>query len=74
MFSDKLNKAPEGYTFDDFLLVPSISNVEPKTWTLKAEFPEITLLRPIVSSAMDTVTEAEMALQWHRRWFRSYPS
>ena len=28
MFSDKLKKAPEGYTFDDFLLVPSISNIK----------------------------------------------
>jgi len=63
MFSDKLNKAPEGYTFDDFLLVPSISNVEPKDVDTESRVSRnYSLNVPIVSSAMDTVTEAEMAI------------
>jgi IMP dehydrogenase len=63
MFSDKLNKAREGYTFDDFLLVPSISNIEPKDVNTKSMVSRnYTLNIPIVSSAMDTVTEAEMAI------------
>ena len=63
MFSDKLNKAREGYTFDDFLLVPSISNIEPKDVDTKSMVSRNYKLNiPIVSSAMDTVTEAEMAI------------
>ncbi len=63
MFSDKLNKAQEGYTFDDFLLVPSVSNIEPKDVDTKSRVSRnYSLNIPIVSSAMDTVTEAEMAI------------
>ena len=63
MFSDKLKKAPEGYTFDDFLLVPSISNIEPKDVDTKSRVSRnYSLNIPIVSSAMDTVTESEMAI------------
>ena len=63
MFSDKLNKAPEGYTFDDFLLVPCISNVEPKDVETKSRVSRnYSLNIPVVSSAMDTVTEANMAI------------
>jgi IMP dehydrogenase len=63
MFSDKLNKATEGYTFDDFLMVPSISNVEPKDVETKARVSRnYNLNIPVVSSAMDTVTEADMAI------------
>ncbi|NYB52432.1 MAG: IMP dehydrogenase [Methanobacteriaceae archaeon] len=63
MFSDKLNKAPKGYTFDDFLLVPSESNIEPKDVNTRSRVSRNYYLNiPIVSSAMDTVTEAEMAI------------
>ncbi|MBI5459117.1 IMP dehydrogenase [Methanobacterium sp.] len=63
MFSDKLKKAPEGYTFDDFLLVPNISNVEPKDVGTKSKVSRnYSLNIPFVSSAMDTVTEADMAI------------
>jgi IMP dehydrogenase len=63
MFSEKLIKAPEGFTFDDFLLIPSVSSVEPKdvkTKTRVSRNLEINI--PIISSAMDTVTEADMAI------------
>ena len=63
MFSEKLKNAPEGFTFDDFLLIPSASSVEPKdvkTKTSVSRNLEINI--PIISSAMDTVTEADMAI------------
>ncbi|MDP3066970.1 MAG: IMP dehydrogenase [Methanobacteriaceae archaeon] len=63
MFSKKLKNAPEGYTFDDFLLVPAASSVEPKDVVTKSRVSRnLELNIPIISSAMDTVTEAEMAI------------
>ncbi|MCE5214726.1 MAG: IMP dehydrogenase [Methanobacterium sp.] len=63
MFSKKLNEAPEGYTFDDFLLVPSKSSVEPKNVKTNTRISRNFKINiPIISSAMDTVTESEMAI------------
>ena len=60
-FSSKFVK--EGLTFDDVLLIPAESNVLPtqvdiSTWLTK----KIKLNTPIMTAAMDTVTEAEMAI------------
>lgn len=53
----------EGLTFDDVLLVPSFSNVLPREVDLRTHFSRnIMLNAPIVSAAMDTVTEAELAI------------
>ena len=53
----------EGLTFDDLLLVPSASSVLPKQVSLKTSLTKnISLNIPIVSAAMDTVTEAQMAI------------
>jgi IMP dehydrogenase len=53
----------EGYTFDDVLLVPQKSDVLPSEVSLTTHLTKtITLNIPIVSAAMDTVTEAEMAI------------
>jgi IMP dehydrogenase len=53
----------EGLTYDDVLLVPGYSEVLPREVSIKSKFTrEITLNVPIVSAAMDTVTEARMAI------------
>ena len=50
-------------TFDDVLLVPAYSNVLPREVTLKTMLTrEIELNIPLVSAAMDTVTEARLAI------------
>jgi IMP dehydrogenase len=53
----------EGYTFDDLLLVPNKSSVLPKQVNVKSRLTKnIALNIPIVSAAMDTVTESQMAI------------
>lgn len=53
----------EGFTFDDVLLVPAYSEVLPRNVDLTSRFSRnIELKIPILSAAMDTVTEAKMAI------------
>lgn len=53
----------EGLTFDDVLLVPAYSEVLPRTVSLSTKFSRnIDLQIPFVTAAMDTVTEAPMAI------------
>ena len=55
--------AMDGLTFDDVLLIPAYSQVLPKEVSLSGRFSRnISLNIPIVSAAMDTVTEAPMAI------------
>ena len=54
---------PEGLTFDDVLLVPAYSEVLPREVSVRTRFSRnISLNVPIVSAAMDTVTEAPLAI------------
>ena len=58
---DKIEK--RGYTFDDVLLIPSYSNVLPRDIDLSVNLTEsIQLNAPIMTAAMDTVTESQMAI------------
>lgn len=53
----------EGYTFDDLLLVPAYSNTLPSQVDLTTQLTQkIQLNIPIVSAAMDTVSEAKLAI------------
>lgn len=55
--------AQEGLTFDDVLLVPAESRVLPNDVTTRARLtPSIEMAIPVVSAAMDTVTEARLAI------------
>ncbi|WP_372911616.1 IMP dehydrogenase [Salinigranum sp.] len=60
-FSEKL-RVPEALTFDDVLLRPMESRVEPDDADVSTRVSKnVTLNTPVLSAAMDTVTEAEMA-------------
>ena len=53
----------EGLTYDDVLVVPSYSEILPNMVDISTKFSKnITLNIPVVSAAMDTVTEAKMAI------------
>lgn len=54
---------PVGLTFDDVLLLPAKSDIQPRETDLSTQLTKsIRLNIPIVTSAMDTVTESEMAM------------
>jgi IMP dehydrogenase len=57
----------EGYSFDDVLILPSYSDVLPKDVNVSTRLSRnLTLNIPIVSAAMDTVTEAEASISMAR--------
>jgi IMP dehydrogenase len=63
MMSHQNKIVGEGLTYDDVLLVPGYSEILPREVSLQTKFTKnITLNIPIVSAAMDTVTESAMAI------------
>ena len=63
MSLEKLKIIGEGLTYDDVLLVPAYSEILPREVCLDSYFTKnITLKTPIVSAAMDTVTEHALAI------------
>lgn len=65
MITDKI--VGEGLTFDDVLLIPGESEILPREVDISSNFTRnIRLNTPLVSAAMDTVTEARMAISMAR--------
>ena len=57
----------QGLTYDDVLLVPAYSETLPREVSLKSRFSKnIPLNIPVISAAMDTVTESKMAIAMAR--------
>lgn len=67
MISNTSKFVGEGLTYDDVLLIPAFSEVLPREVNIQSKFTRnITLNVPVVSAAMDTVTESEMAIAMAR--------
>ena len=63
IFDTEYKFGKRGLTFDDVLLIPAESNVLPADVDLHTQLTKkITLNIPVMSAAMDTVTESRMAI------------
>ncbi|PJB70042.1 MAG: IMP dehydrogenase [Alphaproteobacteria bacterium CG_4_9_14_3_um_filter_47_13] len=61
--TSRIDKIREGLTFDDVLLVPAASEIHPNDARTKTRLTKtIELNIPVISAAMDTVTDADMAI------------
>jgi IMP dehydrogenase len=63
MSLNNIGEIKEGLTYDDVLLVPAFSEILPREVQLKSKFSRnIEVNTPIISAAMDTVTESKLAI------------
>ena len=63
MSTQKSKFVEVGLTFDDVLLVPAYSEILPSDVNLSSKFSRnLSIKVPVVSAAMDTVTESKMAI------------
>ena len=60
--NDALFDRSEALTFDDLLVVPGFSEVMPSDVDTSTQIGNLTLQVPLLSAAMDTVTEARLAI------------
>ena len=67
MISNTSKFVGEGLTYDDVLLIPAYSEILPRDVSIQTKFTKnIKLNVPVVSAAMDTVTESDMAIAMAR--------
>ena len=64
-----MEKLKEALTFDDVLIVPTSSDVHPSKTDVSTLLQKIKLNIPLVSSAMDTVTESDLAIKIAPAWW-----
>ena len=70
MSAEKFKNNWRGLTYDDVLLVLDYSDVLPSQVNVSSQFSRnIRLNMPIVAAAMDTVTEAKMAIAIAQEWY-----
>ena len=68
-----MQKIKEAFTFDDVLIVPSLSSIKPNSADVSTKITKkLKLNLPLISSAMDTVTESALAIKMAQEFSLRY--